>query len=214
MPAVNIEYNSDTGLHVGQAITVNAGSSNVKAVALKDTLSYAKLEKSGCQIGKDGLIYLRYDLYLLPEAPGFNDWYITAAEQQAADIKDGISTKGKVYEDYNTPYLCVFVSVPSTITADEVKLLGNEIVNKSYAGFIANRNVMTSVSELRPVLKEAKAVSYVADSKKSVLTKYDKLIELTDDTTISELNPSNADTKSIRVIVGSKEVSCLCGRPD
>lgn len=213
MPAVNIEYSTDTGLHIGQAITVNAGSSNVKAVALKDTLSYAKLEKSGCQIGKDGLIYLRYDLYLLPEAPGFNDWYITAAEQQAADIANEISTKGKVYEDYNTPYLCVFVSVPSTITADEVKTLGNEIVNKSYAGFIANRNVMTSVSELRPVLKAAKAVSCVADSKKSILTKYDALVALTDDTTISELNPSNADTKSIRVIVGKQEVPVYAGDP-
>jgi hypothetical protein len=152
-------------------------------------------------------------LYLLPEAPGFNEWYITAAEQQAADIKDGISTKGKVYEDYNTPYLCVFVTVPSTITADEVKLLGNEIVNKSYAGFIANRNVMTSVSEVRPVLKAAKAVSYVADSKKSVLTKYDALVALIDDTTISELNPSNADTKNIRVIVGKQEVPVYAGDP-
>ena len=131
------------------------------------------LKKSGCQIGKDGLIYLRYDLYLLPEADGFETWFITAAEQQAADIAEGINVKGKVYEDYNSPYLSVFVSVPSTITADEVKLLGNEIVNKSYAGFIANRNVMTSVSELRPVLKaaKAKAVSCVADSKKIGINK-------------------------------------------
>jgi hypothetical protein len=35
MPAINIEYSTDTGLHVGQAITVNAGSSNVKACCIK-----------------------------------------------------------------------------------------------------------------------------------------------------------------------------------
>lgn len=212
IPSFEIKANID-GIH----ITNTTSQPQVASIGLENTLAYAKLNKESSLIHK-GLIYLRYDLYLLPTAPYYSVQHIQTVDTTSPEYLAGYRGKEGSYQIwYNSlpkvwqdnPFICVFVSVPSTATQNEIKALGNEVLNKSYAAWIDSGNARLSATYIRPILKSAIVSATVIDASKSLNVKLSALATIIADSGIETLNPSGA---TITVTIGG-ETQILAGAP-
>ena len=120
-----------------------------------DTKSYSTLETSGCIVDK-GMVRLRFDVFLDPDAPGYDQHHIQVpVYPNPDDPMEGYL--GKVdektgepidWDDYNhwvdglpkvwqdNPFVCVFVRFDADVTDEEIKARHTEVIEAAYESWV------------------------------------------------------------------------------
>ena len=165
VPSVQVSITSEGMLSVGIApnntqYAVGADITDIKA--------YAQLEPSGCCVYK-GNIQLRFDLFLEPDAPGYDIHHIQVPDVNSEEFKAGY--QGKVdefgqpldWDDYNAwrdslpkvwqlnPFLSVFIFVDATTSDAEIVEREDLIIEQAYRYWVANGFNLRGVGSVLPI---------------------------------------------------------------
>ncbi len=175
-------------------LSVGVANTNYSALAadITEIKAYAQMETSGCCIHK-GNIQLRFDLFLEPDAPGYDIHYVQVVDTESEEYLKGY--QGEVdketgepldWDEYNkwwnslplvwrnNPFHCVFIFVDATTTDEYIKQKIDAILEQAYKYWILNIYDMQGAYKVLPL--DGLVDEQVLSAKSEQETKLDDLV--------------------------------------
>jgi len=186
-----------TGLAATPSTNVNIDNISINTNAYTEILSienvnaYAIIEPTGSQIHKSRII-LRFDLYLTPDAPGYNLHHV----EKLIIPKEGYTGKAEEYQHWldnlptkwvDNPFLCVFVTVNTTDNNAAIKDLVQTITVQAYNYWVNNTGNLRNVNTIiNPILRPNK----LENDKTSIIEKAIRLHDILTNKNDFAINPN------------------------